>query len=63
MIRMFIQLHNSTSTFIDSLWFDKYVAYDSLGLIGARFSDPDTLGNCYRWFAQRINSYVQLSSF
>ncbi len=44
--------------FIDSLWFDKYVAYDSLGLIGARFSDPDTLGNCYRWFAQRINSYT-----
>ena len=44
--------------FIDSLWFEKYVAYDSLGLIGARFSDPDTLGNCYRWFAQRINSYT-----
>ena len=44
--------------FIDSLWFDKYVAYDSLGLIGAKFSDPDTLGNCYRWFAQRINSYT-----
>ena len=43
---------------IDSLWFDKYVAYDSLGLIGAKFTDPDTLGNCYRWFAQRINSYT-----
>ena len=25
---------------IDSLWFDKYVAYDSLGLIGAKFTDP-----------------------
>ena len=43
--------------FIDSLWFEKYEAYDSLGLIGAKFTDPDTLGNCYRWFAQRINTY------
>lgn len=42
---------------IDSLWFEKYEAYDSLGLIGAKFTDPDTLGNCYRWFAQRINTY------
>ena len=28
--------------FIDSLWFEKYEAYDSLGLIGAKFTDPDT---------------------
>tara|TARA_B100000768_G_scaffold34334_1_gene32959 strand:- start:3168 stop:4073 length:906 start_codon:yes stop_codon:yes gene_type:complete len=55
-------IYSSTSIpqplFIDSLWFDKYVAFDSLGLIGAKFTDPDTLGNCYRWFAQRINSYT-----
>ena len=43
--------------YIDSLWFEKYDAYDSLGFIGAKFTDPDTLGNCYRWFAQRINTY------
>lgn len=55
-------IYSSTSIpqplLIDSLWFDKYVAFDSLGLIGAKFTDPDTLGNCYRWFAQRINSYT-----
>lgn len=42
---------------LDSTWFDAYPAYDSLGFIWARFTDPDTVGNCYRWFAQRINSY------
>jgi len=43
---------------LDSLWFEAYPAYDSLGFIWARFTDPDTVGNCYRWFAQRINSYL-----
>ena len=42
---------------IDSLWFNAYEAYDSLGLIWANFEDPDTVGNCYRWFAKRINTY------
>jgi hypothetical protein len=42
---------------IDSLWFSAYEAYDSLGLIWANFEDPDTVGNCYRWFAKRINNY------
>ena len=42
---------------IDSLWFSAYEAYDSLGLIWANFEDPDTVGNCYRWFAKRINTY------
>ena len=45
------------SLILDSLWFEKYEAYDSLGFIGTKFTDPDTLGNCYRWFAQRINTY------
>ena len=43
---------------LDSLWFFAYEAYDSLGFIWAKFTDPDTVGNCYRWFAQRINSYT-----
>ena len=43
---------------LDSLWFLAYEAYDSLGFIWAKFTDPDTTGNCYRWFAQRINSYT-----
>ena len=43
---------------LDSLWFLAYEAYDSLGFIWAKFTDPDTVGNCYRWFAQRINSYT-----
>ena len=43
---------------LDSLWFFAYEAYDSLGFIWAKFTDPDTVGNCYRWFAQRINSYA-----
>ena len=43
---------------LDSLWFFAYEAYDSLGFLWAKFTDPDTVGNCYRWFAQRINSYT-----
>ena len=43
---------------IDSLWFGPYDALDSLGFIWAKFTDPDTVGNCYRWYAQRINSYA-----
>jgi hypothetical protein len=44
---------------MDSLWFDPYDAYDdSLGIIKGNFKDPDTVGNCYRWFSKRINSYT-----
>ena len=43
---------------LDSLWFEAYPAYDSLGFIWSKFTDPDTVGNCYRWFAQRINRYT-----
>ncbi len=46
---------------LDSLWFelaDPTNPQDSLGFLWANFTDPDTLGNCYRWFSQRINSYT-----
>lgn len=39
---------------LDSLWFQPEVG-DSLGFIWARLTDPDTLGNAYRWFAMRQN--------
>ena len=32
------------SLMLDSIWFEKYDAYDSLGFIGTKFTDPDTLG-------------------
>lgn len=38
---------------LDSTWFKIQEGKDSLGFIWARMSDPDTLGNSYRWFAQR----------
>lgn len=43
----------------DSLWFrlaQQQPNDDTLGLIWARISDPDTLGNNYRWMAKRINA-------
>jgi len=40
---------------IDSAWFQSPGTIDSLGLMYAQFTDPDTLGNAYRWFAKRIN--------
>ncbi|MFK7756423.1 MAG: DUF4249 family protein [Flavobacteriales bacterium] len=44
---------------LDSLWFE--VAgddpVDSLGFAYATITDPDTVGNAYRWFAKRINTY------
>jgi len=44
---------------LDSTWFrlaNQQPGDDSLGFIWARLSDPDTAGNAYRWYAQRINS-------
>ena len=38
---------------LDSTWFKIQEGKDSLGYVWARMSDPDTLGNSYRWFAQR----------
>ncbi len=43
---------------LDSLWFKLALQQpndDSLGFVYARLTDPDTLGNAYRWFARRIN--------
>lgn len=44
---------------LDSLWFAPPSGNpnDSLGFIYATLNDPDTLGNCYRWAAKRINRY------
>lgn len=42
---------------LDSLWFKVEPNLDSLGFIWATLSDPDTLGNNYRWFAKRNNTY------
>lgn len=40
---------------LDSAWFQAPGTLDTLGLMYAQFTDPDTLGNAYRWFAKRIN--------
>lgn len=40
---------------VDSAWFQSPGTIDSLGFMYAQFTDPDTLGNAYRWFAKRIN--------
>lgn len=43
---------------LDSVWFQLALQVpgdDSLGFAWARISDPDTMGNGYRWAAQRIN--------
>lgn len=44
---------------LDSVWFrvTGNLPTDSLGLIYGILDDPDTLGNCYRWYAKRINQY------
>ena len=38
---------------LDSVWFEVFGDYDSLGFAWALFEDPDTLGNNYRWLAKR----------
>ncbi len=46
---------------LDSLWFrlaQQSPGDDSLGFVWAALSDPDTLGNGYRWFTKRINQSV-----
>jgi Domain of unknown function (DUF4249) len=44
---------------LDSVWFEivSSLPDDSLGFLFANITDPDTLGNSYRWFAKRINHY------
>ena len=38
---------------LDSLWFEVPGNTDSLGFIYTHFTDPDSLGNAYRWSAMR----------
>jgi hypothetical protein len=42
---------------LDSVWWKVNGNRDSLGFTWAHMTDPDTLGNCYKIFAQRINKY------
>ena len=42
---------------LDSSWFRVEGTLDSLGFIWARLTDPDTIGNAYRLYAQRISHY------
>lgn len=42
----------------DSTWWKVDGNRDSLGFIWAHLSDPDTVGNSYRFFAKRINRYT-----
>jgi hypothetical protein len=44
---------------LDSTWWKVQGEHDSLGFIWAHLTDPDTLGNYYRWFAKRINQYPE----
>lgn len=42
---------------LDTTWFEVFGDEDTLGFAWAQLSDPDTLGNAYRWYAKRINQY------
>ncbi len=44
--------------YFDSIWYEHGLNQDSLGFIWVEMDDPDTIGNSYRWFAQRINKYT-----
>ena len=46
---------------LDSAYFQLTGTSDSLGFAYAQLTDPDTIGNAYRWFAQRINRYPEWS--
>src|SRR5215212_2040055 len=39
---------------LDSVWYKEQEGHDSLGFAWAHLTDPDSLGNCYRWFAKRV---------
>ncbi len=43
---------------LDSTWWKVDGQRDSLGFIWGHLTDPDTLNNCYRIFAKRINEYA-----
>jgi hypothetical protein len=48
---------------LDSIWYQAKPGMDSLGLMWAILNDPSTPGNCYRWFAKRINKAVFDTTF
>ncbi|MEO5569586.1 MAG: DUF4249 domain-containing protein [Bacteroidia bacterium] len=52
------QTHIYPSIPLDSVWFKVQPDQDTLGYIWAHLSDPDTLGNIYRWFAKRLTKDV-----
>lgn len=39
---------------LDSIWYEVVENKDTLGYVWAHLTEPDTLGNCYRWFAKRF---------
>ena len=44
---------------LDTVYFDilNPEVQDTLGILYGRLTDPDTVGNAYRWFAKRLNHY------
>jgi hypothetical protein len=44
---------------LDTVYFDiiNPDVQDTLGILYGQLTDPDTIGNAYRWFAKRINHY------
>lgn len=46
---------------LDSVWFKVQPNLDSLGYMWAILNDPPAPGNCYRWFAKRINKNPAMS--
>lgn len=40
---------------LDSVYFKPQLNVDTLGFAWASLTDPDTIGNNYRWFAKRLN--------
>ncbi|HKR06356.1 MAG TPA: DUF4249 domain-containing protein [Bacteroidia bacterium] len=48
------QTHLYTPIPLDSVWFKVQPDQDTLGFVWAHLTDPDTLGNVYRWFAKRM---------
>jgi hypothetical protein len=43
---------------LDSVWWKVNGNRDSLGFAWAHLTDPDTNGNCFQWYAKRINKYT-----
>jgi len=46
---------------LNDLRFEASGNSDSLGFIYGTLADPDSLGNAYRWFARRVNTYPSWS--